>query len=229
MKRILIIDDEPLIRYSLSAAFGGKDADVVAMPSGTSGLKALRDRRFDLCFLDIQLPDINGLELLTMIRELAPTTKVVMMTGSLVDAEGWERIRAKAYLFLNKPFDLFRVKRVLDAIPPDEANRYREFEELEAQVAAERRAHRRLAAAVKQVSYVTLSPAREHSTEEQAEVLDISDAGTRIRTSCRLEPGSLLQFRSSTKQAAGVVRWISKDKQTSDCLAGVQFIEGRKK
>lgn len=227
MTRILIIDDEPLIRYSLSAALSGKETEVIAVPDGAAGLKAIGDWRFDLCFLDLQLPDANGIELLRMIRELAPTTKVVMMTGSVVAGEALEAIRQRAFLFLPKPFDLFRVKRVLDALPPNEENRFREFEELEARVAAERRKHRReAAAAFKRVSYVTLAPDRGPAVEE-AEVLDISDAGTRIRTACNLEPGSLIQFKSSAKEASGVVRWSSVDKQTSRCLAGVQFIRSK--
>jgi hypothetical protein len=91
-------------------------------------------------------------------------------------------------------------------------------------VAAERRKHRREAAKFKEVSYVTLAPDR-GADEHRAELLDISDAGTRIRTGCSLEPGSLIRFRSSVKEASGVVRWSSVDKQTSRCLAGVQFIE----
>lgn len=224
MNRILIVDDEPLIRYSLTAALNDKDTEVIAMPDGKSGLKALGDWRFDYCFLDIQLPDANGLELLAMMRELAPKTKVVMMTGSIVEQNTLGRIHQHAFLFLPKPFDLFRVKRVLEAVGPAEENRFHEFDELEAQVAAERRKHRREAATFKQVSYVTLVPDR-GADEHQAELLDISDAGTRIRTGCSLEPGSLIRFRNSVKEAAGVVRWSSVDKQTSRCLAGVQFIE----
>jgi CheY-like chemotaxis protein len=224
MTRILIIDDEPLIRYSLSAALSGKETEVIAVPDGAGGLKAIGDWRFDLCFLDLQLPDASGIELLRMIRELAPTTKVVMMTGSVVEGEAMETIRQRAFLFLPKPFDLFRVKRVLDALAPKEENRFREFEELESRVAAERRKHRReAAAAFKRVSYVSLAPDRGPAVEE-AEVLDISDAGTRIRTACNLEPGSLIRFTSSAKEASGVVRWSAVDKRTSACLAGVQFI-----
>jgi DNA-binding response OmpR family regulator len=224
MNRILIIEDESLIRYSLTAALNDKDTEVIAMPDGKSGLKALGDWRFDFCFLDINLPDANGLELLSMIRELAPKTKVVMMTGSVVDQNAMEKIRQQAFLFLSKPFDLFRVKRVLEGIGPAEENRFQQFESLEARVAAERRKHRREAAKFKEVSYVTLAPDR-GPDEHRAEVLDISDAGTRIRTGYNLEPGSLLQFKNSVKEASGVVRWSSVDKQTSRCLAGVQFIE----
>lgn len=225
MKRILIVEDEPLIRYSLSAALNGKDSEIVATADGKSGLKALGDWRFDYCFLDIQLPDANGLELLAMIRELAPKTKVILMTGSTIDQDAMKRIRQHAFLFLPKPFDLFRVKRVLEAVPVSEENRFQEFDALEARVAAERRKHRREAAAAsKEVSYITLAPDR-GPDEHQAELLDISDAGTRIRTACSLEPGSLIQFKSSARAASGVVRWSSVDKQTSRCLAGVQFIE----
>jgi CheY-like chemotaxis protein len=222
MKQILIVDDEYLIRYSMSAVFQNKDAEIITSSNGKSALKMLSDRRFDFCFLDIQLPDMSGMDILKMVRQLSPQTKVIMMTGSVVDAASLQVIRERAYLFLPKPFDLLRVKRVLDALPAQEANIFQQLDELEARVAADRRTHRRQSA-VQPVIYVTTGAG---SGEEMhsADLLDISDAGTRIRTEHCLDPGSRVRFRNSLSEASGIVRWSENDEQNRFCLAGIQFV-----
>lgn len=223
MRHILIVDDEPLIRYSLSATFQDKETEVIAQPDGKSALKSLGDWRFDFCFLDIQLPDMTGIDVVKAIRQLSPRTKVVMMTGSTPDVQSMNIIRESAYLFLNKPFDLFRVKRVIDAVTPVDQNIFREFAELESSI-AERRMKRREATA-RSVSYVRVSGGKEEQERShRGDLLDISDAGTRIRTAYPLEPGNVVKFKNSVNEAAGIVRWASVDKQNGRCLAGIQFI-----
>ncbi len=64
MKKILIVDDEFLINYSLSATFQAKDTEVTTAADGATALKAISENHFDLCFLDIHLPDISGLEIM---------------------------------------------------------------------------------------------------------------------------------------------------------------------
>lgn len=223
MRRILIVDDEPLIRYSLSAAFRDKETEIIARQDGKSALKAIGDWGFDFCFLDIQLPDMTGIDVVKVIRQLSPRTKVVMMTASAPDDQSMNAIRASAYLFLNKPFDLFRVKRVIDAVTPVDENIFHEFDELESSI-AERRKKRRQTT-VRSVSYVRVSGGKEEQERShRGDLLDISDAGTRIRTAYPLEPGNVVKFKNSVNEAAGIVRWASVDKQNGRCLAGIQFI-----
>jgi CheY-like chemotaxis protein len=225
MKYILIVDDEQLIRYSLSAAFQDKETEIIARPDGKGALKAIGDWRFDFCFLDIQLPDTSGINILKMMRQLAPRTKVVMMTGGAVDDSTMSLIRENAFLFLRKPFDLFRVKRVLNAVSREDENVYRELSALEEWLEIERRQHKRQVVATP-IYYVT-APSGEQEKERpafSADLLDISDAGTRIRTACRLEPGSRIRFKDSVNNASGIVRWTSVEENSDLCVAGIQFV-----
>ncbi len=225
MKHILIVDDEKLIRYSLSAAFQGKDAETMTAPDGSGALAALGNWSFDFCFLDVQLPDMSGIDLMTTIRRVSPRTKIIMMTGSEVDEAVMKAISDNAYLFLTKPFDLFRVKRVLDAVPSEEKNVFQEFAELESRLAAERRRHRRRQEEPKQITYVTSLPgAEEQKQDHRADLIDISDTGTCIRTEQHLEPGSVIRFKNSVKNAAGIVRWSVNDERNQAYLAGIQFL-----
>lgn len=193
MKRILIVNDEKLIRYSLSAALKGKDVEVLGVQDGQQALKAFRTQTFDFCFLDMQLPGMNGIDILKAVRLLAPRTKIIMMTGSEIDQAGMRVIRRQAYLFLTKPFDLFRVKRIIDAVSEKDENTFQELRELEARLAVERRRNSR-EAVIKPVTYSTSGSGEQQ--QYTADLLDISDTGTCIRTACHLQPGSKVQFRT---------------------------------
>ena len=117
MKRILIVDDENLIRYSLSAALRQDDTYVKAVECGKDALSEINHIFYDLCFLDVNLPDMNGLDLMKVVKKSSPATKIVIMTGGVVDApEMLQSIQANANLLLPKPFDLDRIKLFVDRI-----------------------------------------------------------------------------------------------------------------
>jgi DNA-binding response OmpR family regulator len=117
MKRILIVDDESLIRYSLSAAFRQDDIQVKAVPCGKDALVEIDAVFYDLCFLDVNLPDINGLDLMRAIKKSSPATRIIIMTASVIDEpERVQSIQANAELLIAKPFDLDRVKLFVDGI-----------------------------------------------------------------------------------------------------------------
>ncbi len=228
MKYVLIVDDEQLIRYSLSAAFRDRETEVITQPDARGGLKALGDWPFDFCFLDIQLTDANGIDVLKMMRQLAPKTKVIMMTGGMVEDAGMKLIREKAFLFLSKPFDLERVKRVIDIVSREYGNMFHDLPELENRLKIDRRHHSRRSA-VRAVAYETVPQGGKRELPPfSAHLLDISDAGTRIRTACKLKPGSRIRFKNSVNEASGIVRWASVEEQTDLCVAGIQFIAANK-
>jgi DNA-binding NtrC family response regulator len=117
MKRILIVDDESLIRSSLSAALRQDDTQIKAVPCGKDALGEIDAVFYDLCFLDVNLPDINGLELMKAVKKSSSATKIIIMTAGVVDEpELVQSIQANANLFLSKPFDLDRVKLFVDGI-----------------------------------------------------------------------------------------------------------------
>ena len=112
MKRILIVDDEQLIRYALSRALNSEYVDVKAVETGVEAISEITSRPYHLCFLDIFLPDICGIDVMKSVRETSPETKVVIMTGSLVSDEMEKEITDKAYMFIAKPFSIFDIKTI---------------------------------------------------------------------------------------------------------------------
>lgn len=106
MPRILIVDDEPGIRQSLKGVFSdeGFATDVVA--TGEECLRKLDESSYDLVFLDIWLPGIDGIETLRRMREKSPDTRVIMISGHATIATAVSATKLGAYDFIEKPLSL---------------------------------------------------------------------------------------------------------------------------
>lgn len=109
MKKILIVDDEPTILLTLSHLLGNKETTVITSSRIEEAEEALMRYTFDLVIADIRLSGmygIEGLELLTYIKKISPSTEVIIMT-----AYGSEEIREDAYrrgafYYYEKPIDI---------------------------------------------------------------------------------------------------------------------------
>lgn len=106
--RVLVVEDETLIRWSIAETLAQHGHTVVEAGSATSAAEALFDtpQPIDVVFLDYRLPDSNDLGLLANIRRLRPESAIVMMTafGSPEVTRG--ALDLGAYKVLNKPFDM---------------------------------------------------------------------------------------------------------------------------
>src|SRR5262249_44787319 len=104
--RILIVDDEPLMRLSMVDALEAVGYDVQAAASGPEGIEAIRLREFDLVITDLRLPGADGLTVLKATKEKAPQTDVVVITahGSVETAVG--AMKLGAFDYITKPFQM---------------------------------------------------------------------------------------------------------------------------
>lgn len=112
-RRVLIVDDEPLIRQSLARAIRSERIEVKDCSLGTDALEEINTSNYDLCFIDVNLPDLSGIELMKKIKEISPSTKVVMITACLLDNEAENEIEKHSYTFIPKPFDIFQIRKVI--------------------------------------------------------------------------------------------------------------------
>jgi DNA-binding NtrC family response regulator len=113
--RVLFVDDEPLILHILSR-FLNQSAVVKAVTSAEEALNEIVEQHYDLCFLDISLPGMTGLDAMKIIKELSPTTKVALMTGAHMNEAMERKIEDTAYAFIQKPFELIQIKEVVDRV-----------------------------------------------------------------------------------------------------------------
>jgi two-component system nitrogen regulation response regulator NtrX len=106
MPRILIVDDEPRIRQSLKGVFEDEGFPTDAVTSGEECLKKLTETPYDLVLLDIWLPGIDGIETLRQIREVSPSTRVIMISGHATIATAVTATKLGAWDFIEKPLSL---------------------------------------------------------------------------------------------------------------------------
>ena len=106
--RVLIVDDEPLIRWSLAETLTDSGHSVIEAGDGEGAVHLLTDgdQPIDVILLDYRLPDSNDLNLLATIRCIAPTAAVIMMTafGTPEVAAGAQQLGA--YRIVPKPFEV---------------------------------------------------------------------------------------------------------------------------
>lgn len=102
---ILIIDDESFLRYTLATILTRVGYQSSEASTAREGLQLLENQKFDLIFLDLQMPDRSGLEILPEIRQKYPNTPVLILTanGSLEKAIEALKLGARDYLL--KPID----------------------------------------------------------------------------------------------------------------------------
>ncbi|MBN1164459.1 MAG: sigma-54-dependent Fis family transcriptional regulator [Candidatus Krumholzibacteriota bacterium] len=111
--KVLIIDDEKAIRWSLGEALKNQGYDVEEADKGKKGIKLFMEDPADIVILDLKLPDSSGIEVLKVLREEDPELPVVMMTAYGEVETAVEAIKNGAYDFLLKPFQLEKMKVTL--------------------------------------------------------------------------------------------------------------------
>ena len=106
-KTILVIDDQKDTGWIMSRIFHDQGDKVIVSRSGKEGLKKLSNREdLDLVFLDIQLPDVNGLDVLEQIKKTHPDLKVIIITAFGSPEARQEALIRGASAFLDKPIQI---------------------------------------------------------------------------------------------------------------------------
>jgi len=101
--RILVVDDDPLVRRSCWRILG-RDYDVKLTESGREGLALLAGESFDLALVDLKLPDVSGMDILSRAPDDFPQTPIIMITGYSTIKSAVDAIKKGALDYLAKPF-----------------------------------------------------------------------------------------------------------------------------
>ena len=102
---LLVVDDEPIVRESLSKWFHEEGYDVGTADSATEALTRLAERRWDLALVDIKMPGTDGIELQRRLKEIDPDLIVIIMTGYASVDTAVQALKNGAYDYVTKPFD----------------------------------------------------------------------------------------------------------------------------
>lgn len=102
--RILVVDDEDIVRTSCSRTLSPEGYEVRLAKNGVEGLKMASEERFDLVLTDLKMPDMDGIEVLRIIKEKWPETAVIIVTGYQTVDTAVKAIKLGAYDYIEKPF-----------------------------------------------------------------------------------------------------------------------------
>jgi DNA-binding NtrC family response regulator len=114
MARILVVDDQEMMRDSLSATLKRDGHEVAASAEPQAALALLRQARYDLLITDLRMPKVSGIDLLTETKALRPDMPVVLMTAFATVQTAVEAMKRGAYDYIQKPFDGDQIKLLVD-------------------------------------------------------------------------------------------------------------------
>ncbi len=110
---LLIVDDEETFRLVLARELEARGHSVATACTGEEALERIRCERYEAVLLDVKLPGMDGLAVLEALRELAPLTQVVVLTGHGALETAIRAMKLGAYDFLTKPLQLDELEAVL--------------------------------------------------------------------------------------------------------------------
>lgn len=112
--RILVIDDDESIRKVLATILEEKGFIVDTAKDGKEAIKKSNEKFYNLALIDIRLPDIKGVELLTKIRKSVPETRKIIITGYPSLQNAVEALNKGADAYITKPFDMDKVLKTIE-------------------------------------------------------------------------------------------------------------------
>jgi DNA-binding NtrC family response regulator len=110
MKKILVVDDEPLMGASLQEALRKWKYDVNLISEGQVALSHLAQHEYDMVLTDVRMPHVSGMEILEKVMKASPATAVIMMTAYGTIDKAVEALKKGAYDYVTKPFPLEAIR-----------------------------------------------------------------------------------------------------------------------
>ena len=107
--QILILDDEPIVCKRLKPAFQKAGYEVETFTESASAMERIEQKRFHIVITDLKMKGVDGMHFLSRIKEIAPETAVIVITGFATSDTAKESFRGGAFDFIAKPFKLSEI------------------------------------------------------------------------------------------------------------------------
>ena len=115
--RLLLVDDEVGSLEVLSKRLARRDFDVTIARSGPEAIRIVNDRDFDVAVVDLKMEEMDGIEVLRVLRQMLPGLQVIMLTGHGSEQAARDGLALGAFDYLLKPIDLEALlERILSAV-----------------------------------------------------------------------------------------------------------------
>jgi DNA-binding NtrC family response regulator len=113
--RLLLVDDEKSFVNILTKRFQRRNIKVTKAYSGADAIQALRSNEFDVAVLDLKMEDMDGIEVLKILKIMDPQLAVIMLTGHGSAAAAKQGIELGAFDYLSKPCELEELLKKIDS------------------------------------------------------------------------------------------------------------------
>ncbi len=184
---LLVVDDDGLVSWALQKAALALKVPVHLAATTAEALATVERHAVDLAFLDVRLPDGDGLDILPTMHRLAPDMRIVVITSDATPLNRERALQGGAWQFIEKPFDLSEVTRVIRDCLCTESNR---------------RADPRRACNAP----LRLELLDETGPAFDGAALDASEGGLRLQTNYPLRPGQRLKVQPASGPTSGAIR-----------------------
>ncbi|MDD4940099.1 MAG: response regulator [Candidatus Omnitrophica bacterium] len=113
--KVLVVDDEKIVRDFFKRLLSLLGMDNMFAENGYKAIELVKNERFDLFFIDVRMPGLNGLDTYREIRKINPEAASVMITGYAVEEILEQAKREGVYSAIRKPFDINQIKDVIES------------------------------------------------------------------------------------------------------------------
>ncbi len=114
MASLLVVEDKSAMQQMLEATLTGEGFDVDIAGNGKEAIEKVKNRRYDLVLTDLKLPDVDGIEVLSKVKEIDPEMSVIVMTAYGTVETAVEAMKIGAFDFITKPFDTDRLSMLVN-------------------------------------------------------------------------------------------------------------------
>jgi CheY-like chemotaxis protein len=224
VKKILVLDKSPFIRYLMTRALQSEETSVVTASNIGKAVAAVKEQPHDLFFIDMNMVTESSIgETLRMLKEHSPRTKIMMMSETYPSDEMFRELSDMMDVFIPKPFFPSEIRRLAGQAMGLSEYYWDRFEPLEDTNASEKRRVERMP--LNQPIDFAISTLRGGSepVKLKGSIINRSDSGVGMVTQYPVVPGNLVTFFNGIEHNEGIVTWSRKlDDDTYS--AGIFFV-----
>jgi DNA-binding response OmpR family regulator len=112
--RVLLVDDEEDLLYTLAERLALRGYEVDAVTDGADALSHAQTQRHDVAVVDVKMPGMSGIEILAAIRKQKPNLPVILLTGHGSEEDGQEGMKRGAFAYLIKPINIHNLMESME-------------------------------------------------------------------------------------------------------------------
>lgn len=224
MKRILVLDKSPFIRYLLTRTLQSDMTAVVTASNISKAISTVKEQPQDLFFLDMQMLNNSSRgEILKSFKTHSPGAKIMMMSETLPGDDEFMELNEMMDVFIPKPFFPSEIRRIAGQAVGLGEYYWDRFETIEDAKTSTKRRWERVPTDEKVDFTVSTLRRGDQPLSLTGNVINRSLAGLGMLTGFPIAPGNLVKFNNGTESHEGIVTW-SRKLNDSTYSAGVFFV-----